>query len=219
MAILKYRDSAGNLHGVNSYKINPVIVAQGKGTSETEVMSQKAVSDEVEVLETAVATKANAADVYDKNAIDSKVSTLNTNIGKKANSSDVYTKGEVDAVVTAANNAINSKVPIDSFNQWSEGVAMKEDVNGQVDEVNQKAEANATAITAIQTAASQASQALANEVSRATAKEGELSTAIGTKAANADLTAEVNRAKAAEKANADAIAELMAIDTIACEPY
>lgn len=136
MAILKYKGSDGQFHGLNSYKINPVIVAQDKGESETAVMSQKAVSDEVEGLEMSIAEKANSADVYAKGEIDTKVNTINTNIGKKADTSNVYSKTEVDAKVSAANTAINSKLPIESFNAWSEGVAMKEDVEGQLDDVN-----------------------------------------------------------------------------------
>lgn len=56
----------------------------------------------------------------------------------KANADEVYSKTEIDTIITTANNAINSKLPIDSFNQWSEGVAMKnettviKDENGNV---------------------------------------------------------------------------------------
>ena len=105
MAILKYRDSEGHLKGINSYKITPVIIAQGKGNSETEVMSQKAVSDEVQGLETAIASKANASDVYSKTEVDSKVS--------------------------AANTAINARLPIESFNEWSASVPTQEQVNAK----------------------------------------------------------------------------------------
>ena len=140
MAILKYKDSSGNYHGINSYKISPVIVAQEKGDSETSVMSQKAVSDEVQNLETAVASKANASEVYNKTEVDDKVSTINTAVGKKADSANVYDKTYIDGVVSQVDTKLNSKVPIDSFNEWSETVATKEEVNAKVDEINQAIE-------------------------------------------------------------------------------
>lgn len=46
---LKYTDKDGKQHVLNSntYKINNVIVSQEKGQSTTDVMSQKAVTDEL----------------------------------------------------------------------------------------------------------------------------------------------------------------------------
>ena len=71
-------------------------------------------------LESAIALKANAADVYDKTAIDGKVDTINESIATKANAADVYAKTDVDGMVDdleAADLAINNKigeVPADS---------------------------------------------------------------------------------------------------------
>lgn len=147
MAILKYTDSNGVTHGVNSYKINPVIVKQEAGESETDVMSQKAVSQ---------------ADAELTQRIDDEVSTLNEEIGKKANSSDVYDKTAIDGMVSQVNTAVNSKLPIDSFNEWSESVATKTEVNakanandvydktaidGKVDDINTAINAKANAST------------------------------------------------------------------------
>lgn len=56
MAILKYTNKNGEVVAVNSYKINNVIVSQYKGQSTAEVMSQKAVTDELEL-------KANVTDI------------------------------------------------------------------------------------------------------------------------------------------------------------
>lgn len=78
MAILKYTDKNGNIVAVNSYKINNVIVSQAPGQSTADVMSQKAVTDEL-------ATKANSSDVYTKSETDSKLSS-------KANTSAIPTK-------------------------------------------------------------------------------------------------------------------------------
>ena len=60
---------------------------------------------------TAIAEKANAADVYTKTDIDGKVTTIEGLINAKANAADVYTKGEVDNLLanldqTDINNAI-----------------------------------------------------------------------------------------------------------------
>lgn len=89
MAILKYTDTNGNIVAVNSYKINNVIVSQDKGQSTADVMSQKAVTDEISELESTIATKAISSDVYTKSETDSKLS-------EKANTSDVYSKAESD---------------------------------------------------------------------------------------------------------------------------
>lgn len=56
-------------------------------------------------------------------------------VALKANSSDVYDKAYIDGVVTSVNSSLNSKLPIDSFNEWSEGVATKEYVDGKVDAI------------------------------------------------------------------------------------
>ena len=85
MAILKYTNKNGEVISVNSYKINNVIVSQGKGQSTADVMSQKAVTDEITALESTIATKANSSDVYTKSETDSKLS-------EKANTSAIPTK-------------------------------------------------------------------------------------------------------------------------------
>lgn len=85
MAILKYTNKNGEVISVNSYKINNVIVSQDKGQSTADVMSQKAVTDEITALESTIATKAISSDVYTKTETDSKLST-------KANTSAIPTK-------------------------------------------------------------------------------------------------------------------------------
>ena len=47
MAVLKYKGANGEWIAVNGYKVNNVIVSQEKGQSTAEVMSQKAVTDEI----------------------------------------------------------------------------------------------------------------------------------------------------------------------------
>lgn len=41
-------------------------------------------------------------------------------------------------MVTTVNTLVNSKLPIDSFNEWSETVATKTDISGKVDKVDGK---------------------------------------------------------------------------------
>ena len=95
MAILKYTDAEGNVHSVNSYKINNVIVTQEKGESTADVMSQKAVTDEIKKVNSLIHTKVSQL-TNDENY--AKTVDVDTKLGKKANSSDVYTKGDIDTL-------------------------------------------------------------------------------------------------------------------------
>lgn len=73
MAILKYKNNDGSWISVNSYKVNNVIVSQETGQSTTDVMSQKAVTDEIDNINITIEDKANAMDVYTKTEIDNMV--------------------------------------------------------------------------------------------------------------------------------------------------
>ena len=116
MAILKYTDANGITHSVNSYKINNVIVAQEKGESTTDVMSQKAVTDEIKKVNSLIPTKVSQL-TNDKNYLTqhqsladyAKTADVNTSLAKKANSADVYTKGDIDTKVTNINSSITSE--------------------------------------------------------------------------------------------------------------
>lgn len=116
MAILKYTDAEGNVHSVNSYKINNVIVKQEKGESTADVMSQKAVTDEIKKVNSLIPTKVSQL-TNDKNYLTqhqsladyAKTVDVDTKLGKKANSADVYTKGEIDTKVTNINSSITAE--------------------------------------------------------------------------------------------------------------
>lgn len=116
MAILKYTDAEGNVHSVNSYKINNVIVTQEKGESTADVMSQKAVTDEIKKVNSLIPTKVSQL-TNDKNYLTqhqsladyAKTVDVDTKLGKKANSADVYTKGEIDTKVTNINSSITAE--------------------------------------------------------------------------------------------------------------
>jgi hypothetical protein len=69
-----------------------------QGTVDT--LAQTHATDKAD-LEAAIATKANADDVYTKDDIDAKVDTIDEAIATKANTDDVYTKGDIDGMVDA----------------------------------------------------------------------------------------------------------------------
>ena len=116
MAILKYTDAEGNVHSVNSYKINNVIVTQEKGESTASVMSQKAVTDEIKKVNSLIPTKVSQL-TNDENYLTqhqsladyAKTADVNTSLAKKANSADVYTKGDIDTKVTNINSSITNE--------------------------------------------------------------------------------------------------------------
>lgn len=116
MAILKYTDANGITHSVNSYKINNVIVQQEKGESTADVMSQKAVTDEIKKVNSLIPTKVSQL-TNDKNYLTqhqsladyAKTVDVDTKLGKKANSADVYKKTEIDTKVTNINSSITAE--------------------------------------------------------------------------------------------------------------
>lgn len=116
MAILKYTDAEGNVHSINSYKINNVIVTQEKGESTADVMSQKAVTDEIKKVNSLIPTKVSQL-TNDKNYLTqhqsladyAKTVDVDTKLGKKANSADVYKKTEIDTKVTNINSSITNE--------------------------------------------------------------------------------------------------------------
>lgn len=97
MAILKYTDAEGNVHSINSYKINNVIVTQEKGESTADVMSQKAVTDEIKKVNSLIPTKVSQL-TNDKNYLTQHQSLA-----------DVYTRDEIDTKVTNINSSITSE--------------------------------------------------------------------------------------------------------------
>lgn len=116
MAILKYTDANGITHSVNSYKINNVIVTQEKGESTADVMSQKAVTDEIKKVNSLIPTKVSQL-TNDKNYLTqhqsladyAKTADVKTELVKKANSADVYKKTEIDTKVTNINSSITNE--------------------------------------------------------------------------------------------------------------
>lgn len=214
MAILKYTTADGQTVKVNSYKVNNLVPVQSKGDNPNLVMSQKAVTDEVNeigvkidevtgqitALTSTVNGKANANDVYTKSEADNKYLTA-------SDIKDFATKSTVNAVEAKADQNATDIQTINSdlteIHNTLGDVATNDDLGELENIVSTKA----------------AKSALEAEVTRAETAEGELSTAIGTKAASADLTSEINRAKAAEEANADRITDLENFRNIQCGQY
>ena len=116
MAILKYTDAEGNVHSINSYKINNVIVTQEKGESTVDVMSQKAVTDEIKKVNSLIPTKVsqltndkNYLTEYQSLADYAKTADVNASLALKANSAHVYNKTEIDTTVTNINSSITAE--------------------------------------------------------------------------------------------------------------
>ena len=93
----------------------------------------------VDTIETpdlsAYETKVGAASKYQPKG---EYLTEHQDISGLATKEDTYNKEYIDGVVTTVSTQLNSKLPIDSFNEWSETVATKEEVSEKVDKVNGK---------------------------------------------------------------------------------
>lgn len=149
MAILKYKGSDGQFIAVNSYKINNVIVSQQTGESTADVMSQKAVTDEINALQNNVDLKANKTEVYTKTETDTK-------LGTKANSSSVYTKTETDNKLSAKANSSDIPTKVSQLtndknyltsHQSLTDYAKKSEVTTADNNIIQTINANETAVT------------------------------------------------------------------------
>lgn len=166
MAILSYTKADGTVVKVNSYKVNNLVPVQSKGDNPNAVMSQKAVTDEVNAVK-AVADKA-AADITD---INTDLTEIHNTLGDCATNDDL---GELQNIVS--------------------GKANKTDLTSEINRAKAAEKANADNITS-------------------------LTQTVGTKAASADLTKEVNRATAKEKELSDAIKALNDNTIIDCGEY
>lgn len=203
MAILSYKTADGQTVKVNSYKVNNLIPQQTKGDNPNAVMSQKAVTDEVNeiglqidevtgkitALTQTVNTKAN------QSALDA----LTTTVNGKANAKDVYTKTEADGkYLTAADIT---------------GKAEKSEVSA----VDAKADQNAADIADINTDLTEIHNTLGDMAT--TDDLGELENIVSLKAAKSALEAEETRATSAEGELADRVEALEDIRIISCGTY
>lgn len=159
MAILKYTKADGTVVKLNSYKVNNLIPQQSKGDNPNAVMSQKAVTDELNAVGlqidevTGQITTINT-DITEINntlgecATSDALGELENIVSLKANKSEVYTKGEADGKFLTEHQDISGKA----------------DATALTDEVTRATTAEGTLTTSI-----------SDEVTRATTAEGELS--------------------------------------------
>lgn len=224
MAILSYTKADGTVVKLNSYKVNNLIPQQSKGDNPNAVMSQKAVTDEVNAIGLQI------------DEVNGTISTINTTLGTKANSADVYTKGEADgkfltaaditgkadksevsavkaiadkntADITEINNTLGECATSDALGELENIVSLKANKS----EVYTKTEADGKFITEHQDISGKADATdLSAEVSRATAAEGTLTTSISD---------EVTRATTAEGELSDRVDTLENVRTISCGTY
>lgn len=199
MAILSYTKADGTVVKLNSYKVNNVLVKQEKGQSTADVMSQKAVTDElasvglqidevtgqITAINTTLGTKANSADVYTKGEADGKfltaaditgkadkseVSALSTKVDK--NTADI---ADINTDITEINNTLGECATSDALGELENIVSLKANKS----EVYTKGEADGKFLTEHQDISGKANATdLSAEVTRATAAEGTLTTSI-----------------------------------------
>lgn len=141
MAVLKYRDAAGNLKSVGSYKIDPVTIAQGKGDSESAVVSQKAFTDQVNEIDSQISdVKADVEATRQEIGQDylTKADAESTYIKEHQSLANYATKSEVQTAVS--DKATKSEV--------SQAVAPKADASSVYtkSEIDTKTEALETSI-------------------------------------------------------------------------
>ena len=89
MAVIKYKDANGNYVALTNYTVQPITPVQSTGSSTTAIMSQNAVTTELN-------KKANSADVY------TKTEAGNTFLGKTAKASSA---GSADSATKATQDA------------------------------------------------------------------------------------------------------------------
>lgn len=113
---------------ITKEKVNELL----DGCASKEMVSN--VANECARLDNALSAKANSSDVYTKSEVDDKIADIDVT-DQLAN---YYDKNYIDNLASSVNTSINAKLPIDSFNEWSENVALKsqttciKDENGKV---------------------------------------------------------------------------------------
>lgn len=122
----------------------------------TQVMVDMASKSEVESLESSVNAKFGQLDTSISGTIQAAqlmadvLNDINSSLSSfDASIQNVYTKEYVDALVDVVDGKINAKLPIESFNEWSEGVALKAnvysktEVDSLIPDISGKADASA----------------------------------------------------------------------------
>lgn len=106
-----------------------VSALEANGGSDYDDIEIKSRLDELEAIDHSQYLTEDSSAIKDiENSIEGKADTVNVYAKE-----DTYNKTQIDEMVSAVNTQLNSKLPIDSFNEWSETVATKEEVSGKVD--------------------------------------------------------------------------------------
>ena len=114
MAILKYTDAEGNVHSVNSYKINNVIVTQEKGESTIDVMSQKAVTDEITNINSSITAEQSRATTAENKIKTDLTSELNKKVATVTIEKDSTNDLQYHLLVDGENSG-DINIPKDQF--------------------------------------------------------------------------------------------------------
>ncbi len=189
MSTLKYLKPDGTPASVGSYKVTPVVVTQEKGDSPDEVMSQAAVSNEIEEVNASVEEVKSSVDEVKESIENVKSEIGNDYLSKESAEATYQPKGDYltehqslaeyaksSAVSSAIETAVADKATKSSGSREVERAPAKE--------------------AELQSALETAQAALATEKQRAEAKEAELTQALT--AAQEALATEKERAEQAE---------------------
>lgn len=213
MAILSYTKADGTVVKLNSYKVNNVLVKQEKGQSTADVMSQKAVTDEVNAIGLQIDT------------VTGQITTINTTLGNKADKSSVYTKTESDnKYLTAADiTGKADKSEVSAVKAIADkNTADIADINADITEINNTLGECATSDALGELENIVSLKANKSEVYTKTEADGKFLTEhqdISGKADATDLSAEVSRATAKEGELSDRVDTLENVRTISCGTY
>lgn len=90
--------------------------------TKVEADSKFATKEELEAVETG---NVDLSNYYTKSQVDSKIANIDI---PETDLSNYYDKSYINGVVSEVNTKLNSKLPIDSFNEWSENVALKSEI-------------------------------------------------------------------------------------------
>jgi len=181
---------------------------------------QTDLAEALTAIRAAIASKAEASDVYDKATIDSLLSAIDAAIGQKANADAVYTKTEADALLAGKADTGDSytKSEDDALlaqKANSADVYTKTDVDAEIDDIDSAiadigtaltSKADASDLTALENRVSADEQTIASKADASSVyTKTEADALLAQKADTADVTTAL-----ASKADADDLADAVA---------
>lgn len=124
MAILSYTTADGTVVKVNSYKVNNLVPVQTKGDNPNAVMSQKAVTDEVNALGLQI------------DEATGKITALTSTVNTKANINDVYTKTEANGKFLTASDITGKANKTDLTTEINRATAKEKELSDRITALN-----------------------------------------------------------------------------------